>query len=108
MSTETTPETVGARIKRLRLEQQFTQRSLAAPGVTYAYISRIEAGTREPSVKALRKIAARLGVTPAYLETGVDAVTVDREILERLRRYVKDGKQAAATRTLNRVLKLAA
>jgi transcriptional regulator with XRE-family HTH domain len=65
-------ETVGARLKRLRLERGLSQRELAGPGVSYAYISRIEAGTRQPSVKALRRLAAKLGVNAAYLETGSD------------------------------------
>src|SRR5437764_6632431 len=63
-------ESIGQRLKRLRLERGFSQRELAAPGVSYAYISRIEAGARQPSVKALRKLAAKLGVTADYLETG--------------------------------------
>src|SRR5947209_8348700 len=63
-------ETIGQRLKRLRLERGMSQRELAAPGVSYAYISRIEAGTRQPSVKALRKLAAKLGVTADYLESG--------------------------------------
>lgn len=63
-------ETIGQRLKRLRLERGLSQRELAAPGVSYAYISRIEAGTRQPSVKALRRLAAKLGVTAEYLETG--------------------------------------
>src|SRR5947209_17185396 len=63
-------ETIGQRLKRLRLERGFSQRELAAPGVSYAYISRIEAGTRQPSVKALRRLASKLAVTPDYLETG--------------------------------------
>jgi transcriptional regulator with XRE-family HTH domain len=73
MSSETPPaagETIGQRLKRLRLEGGLSQRELAAPGVSYAYISRIEAGTRQPSVKALRKLAAKLGVSADYLETG--------------------------------------
>lgn len=65
-------ETIGVRLKRLRLERGLSQRELAAPGVSYAYISRIEAGTRQPSVKALRRLAAKLGVTADYLETGSD------------------------------------
>src|SRR5947207_10729411 len=65
-------ETIGERLKRLRLERGFSQRELAAPGVSYAYISRIEAGTRQPSVKALRRLAAKLNVTADYLETGSD------------------------------------
>lgn len=63
-------ETVGERIKRLRRERGLSQRAVAEPGVSYAYISRIEAGTRQPSVKALRKIAAKLDVSADYLETG--------------------------------------
>jgi transcriptional regulator with XRE-family HTH domain len=63
-------ETIGQRLKRLRLERGLSQRELAAPGVSYAYISRIEAGTRQPSVKALRRLAGKLAVTAEYLETG--------------------------------------
>jgi transcriptional regulator with XRE-family HTH domain len=65
-------ETIGERLKRLRRDRGFSQRELAAPGVSYAYISRIEAGTRQPSVKALRRLAAKLGVSADYLETGSD------------------------------------
>ena len=67
-----TPETVGERLRRLRLERGLSQRDLSSPGVSYAYISRIEAGARRPSVKALRMLAKKLGVTPGYLETGSD------------------------------------
>ncbi len=64
------PETVGERLRRLRLERGLSQRDLSSPGVSYAYISRIEAGARRPSVKALRMLAKKLGVTAEYLETG--------------------------------------
>ena len=47
------------------------------PGVSYAYISRIEAGARTPSVKALRKLSQKLGVSVEYLETGRDIREVD-------------------------------
>src|SRR5437588_1937370 len=65
-------ESIGQRLKRLRLERGLSQRELAAPGVSYAYISRIEAGSRQPSVKALRRLATKLGVSADYLETGSD------------------------------------
>jgi len=74
-------ETIGQRLKRLRLERKLSQRELAAPGVSYAYISRIEAGTRQPSVKALRRLAAKLNVSADYLETGLEIdPAADREI----------------------------
>src|SRR6267142_6393298 len=64
------PESIGQRLRRLRLEGQLSQRELSSPGISYAYISRIEAGARRPSVKALRMLAEKLGVTADYLETG--------------------------------------
>ncbi|HYZ79286.1 MAG TPA: helix-turn-helix transcriptional regulator, partial [Gaiellaceae bacterium] len=63
-------ETIGQRLRRLRTERRLSQRELSSPGVSYAYISRIEAGTRQPSVKALRMLARKLGVSAEYLETG--------------------------------------
>src|SRR2546421_8750491 len=63
-------ETIGQRLRRLRTERRLSQRELSSPGVSYAYISRIEAGARQPSVKALRKLAQKLGVSADYLETG--------------------------------------
>lgn len=75
------PETIGVRLRRLRLERGLSQRELAGPGVSYAYISRIEAGTRRPSVKALRTLARTLGVSPEYLETGSELRDVDEREL---------------------------
>src|SRR5205085_10746593 len=51
---ESQAETIGQRLRRLRTERRLSQRELSSPGVSYAYISRIEAGTRQPSVKAPR------------------------------------------------------
>jgi transcriptional regulator with XRE-family HTH domain len=67
-------ESIGERVKCLRLERGISQRDLAEPGISYAYISRIEAGNRQPSEKTLRALAKRLGVTVLYLEMGSDSV----------------------------------
>jgi transcriptional regulator with XRE-family HTH domain len=77
VSQASSAETIGARLKRLRLQRGFSQRDLSSPGVSYAYISRIEAGARTPSVKALRKLSQKLGVSVEYLETGRDIRDVD-------------------------------
>ena len=69
---EAAAETIGQRLRRLRHERRLSQRELSSPGVSYAYISRIEAGTRQPSVKALRMLARKLGISAEYLETGSD------------------------------------
>lgn len=70
-------EPIGRRLKRLRLARGFSQRDLSSPGVSYAYISRIEAGARTPSVKAIRKLAEKLDVTTEYLEKGNDLTQTD-------------------------------
>jgi transcriptional regulator with XRE-family HTH domain len=77
VSEASSAETIGARLKRLRLQRGLSQRDLSSPGVSYAYISRIEAGARTPSVKALRKLAQKLKVSVEYLETGRDIRDVD-------------------------------
>jgi transcriptional regulator with XRE-family HTH domain len=77
VSQANSAETIGARLKRLRLQRGLSQRDLSSPGVSYAYISRIEAGARTPSVKALRKLSQKLEVSVEYLETGRDIREVD-------------------------------
>jgi len=74
-------ETIGQRLRRLRHERGLSQRELSSPGVSYAYISRIEAGARRPSVKALRMLAKKLGVSADYLETGSEIRDTDEREL---------------------------
>lgn len=78
-------ETIGERVKRLRLDAGLSQRECSCPGVSYAYISRIEAGTRTASVKALRRLAEKLGVSVEYLETGHDNTPTDALATELMR-----------------------
>lgn len=81
MISRSANESIGDRLRRLRLEHGLSQREIASRGVSNAYISRIEAGTRTPSVKAIRKLAEKIGVTPEYLELGIDATPrEDREL----------------------------
>src|SRR5919197_3756898 len=63
-------ETIGERIRRLRLAQGLSQRELSGPGVSYAYVSRSEGNQRKPSLKAIRLLARKLDVDPGYIETG--------------------------------------
>src|SRR3989442_7898059 len=62
---------VGDGIGGRRLQLGLSQRELACEGVSYAYISRIEANTRRPSVRVLRKLAPKLAVSAHWLETGL-------------------------------------
>ena len=60
----------GSRLRRLRLERGLSQRDLAEPHYTAAYISTVEAGKRRPSRPALDHFAQRLGVGVDQLLTG--------------------------------------
>jgi tetratricopeptide (TPR) repeat protein len=68
------PIAAGNRVKEARERAGLSQRQLAFPGCSAAYISRIEAGTRTPSERVLRELGERLGVSEAWLATGVEAV----------------------------------
>jgi transcriptional regulator with XRE-family HTH domain len=57
------PRSIGDRIRERRRELGLSQRDLSQPGISYAYISRIESGQQRPSLKALRKLAPRLETT---------------------------------------------
>lgn len=68
---------IGARIRDRRLALGLSQRDLSTRGTSYAYISRIETGTRRPSVRALRQLAPKLGVSVYWLETGNEDPAVE-------------------------------
>lgn len=55
---------VGARLKAARTRAGLTQRALAEPRYTKAYISALENGLIKPSMAALRFLARRLGTVP--------------------------------------------
>lgn len=61
---------IGTRLRRLRLARGLTQKELAAPKYTHAYVSSIEAGHRRPSRAALEHFASKLGVEVEELLTG--------------------------------------
>jgi tetratricopeptide (TPR) repeat protein len=66
------PIAVGGRLRQARQAAGLTQRQLSFEGCTAAYVSRIEAGARVPSLQILREFAKRLGVSADYLATGQD------------------------------------
>ena len=72
------PETIPQRIIRLRRERGLTQRDISGPGVSHAYVSRIEKKQRWPSIRAIRVMAERIGVLAEYLETGRNETATDR------------------------------
>lgn len=78
------PDAVGLRLKASREAAGLSQRALAFPGCSPAYISRVEAGERIPSLQVIRELGRRLGVTEDYLARGApnQAAPDDPRLLE--------------------------
>jgi tetratricopeptide (TPR) repeat protein len=71
------PAAVGERLREARERAGLTQRDLAFPGCSPAYISRIESGDRIPSLQLLRELGRRLNVSEDYLATGANRAAPD-------------------------------
>ncbi|MFF3073783.1 helix-turn-helix domain-containing protein [Kitasatospora sp. NPDC057904] len=83
---------IGRRIQQLRAERGLTQRALAEPAYTAAYVSTLESGKARPSDTALRYLAGRLGVSAEQLATGRPA-----HLATDLRSRLADARQALCT-----------
>ncbi len=68
------PVAVGRRLYEAREEAGLSQRELAFPGCSAAYISRIERGERIPSLQVMRELARRTGVSEAALAYGRESL----------------------------------
>jgi tetratricopeptide (TPR) repeat protein len=84
------PKELGLRLRQAREKAGLSQRQLSFPGCTAAYISRLEAGARVPSLQMINQLAMRLEVSGQWLATGVDdepaspTELVDAEVALRL------------------------
>jgi tetratricopeptide (TPR) repeat protein len=78
------PAAVGRRLRDARERAGLSQRQLSFEGCSPAYISRIEAGERIPSLQLLREMGRRLGVSEDWLATGLDRdlLAEDRTLLD--------------------------
>jgi transcriptional regulator with XRE-family HTH domain len=64
---------LGSRVRKLREHERWTQKVLAdRAGLDRSYIAGIEAGLRNPSLKALHKVARGLGVSLSQLVANID------------------------------------
>ena len=76
------PKLVGERLRAAREKAGLSQGKLAFEGCTTAYISRIEAGTRIPSLQILTELARRLEVPVDYLARGASQGVADDPVAE--------------------------
>lgn len=98
MAKRDDPETIGRRVQELRRRRGLTQRQLAEPAYTPAYVSTVEAGRVRPSDEALHHLADRLGVAYEELATGRPAglATDLRLRLTEAQRALTDGEAERA------------
>ncbi|AIG79701.1 XRE family transcriptional regulator [Amycolatopsis japonica] len=98
-------EEVGGRLRRLRAERGLTQRELAEPHYTAAYVSSVETGARTPSGDAVRHFATRLGMDTGEL-LGVtsprDDVRLDLDIAAAAADFLAGNGSAPKMRRLAR------
>src|SRR5437764_3214488 len=66
------PRELGIRLRSARENAGLSQRQLAFLGCTAAYISRLEAGARVPSLQMVNQLALRLDVSAQWLAAGVE------------------------------------
>ncbi|MGZ6365810.1 MAG: helix-turn-helix domain-containing protein, partial [Ktedonobacteraceae bacterium] len=60
-------QSVGAKLRAARLARKLTQSQLAQPDFSVSYVSAIERGQIQPSLRALEIFAQRLGVSSTEL-----------------------------------------
>ena len=98
---------LGTRMRRLRLARGMTQKELADPKYSYAYVSTIEAGRRTPSREAIEHFASRLGVTADELLTGRPADLAPQLELRLMEARVASsaGRSEEADQELNAIAK---
>src|SRR6266571_3444623 len=94
MSHEQEGQLVGAKIRMMRLARKMTQSQLAKPDFSISYISAIERGQIQPSLRALAILASRLGL-PSTQPLTVNTVE-----------DTTDGSLLSGSRRLNEVIEL--
>ncbi|MFB6636005.1 helix-turn-helix domain-containing protein [Streptomyces chartreusis] len=72
-----TQPSFGRRLRQLRQQQGKTQADLAGPGMSTAYLSRLESGDRPPTTRVLEYLAQRLHVPGTAFEESEPVGLVD-------------------------------
>lgn len=89
-------ETLGQRIRRLRLERGLSLAKVSGGDFSRAFLNQVELGRSQPSTRVLRVIAGRLDTQVDFLLEGRQP-GVDRELaLERARVLVANGSPRRA------------
>ena len=69
---------MGERVRQLRIARGLTQTELAGERFSKEYVSQIERGKTRPTGETVEWLSGRLGVDPSFLETGVSSSERER------------------------------
>ena len=84
------PIALGERLRAARKRSGLSQSALAGRACSAAYISRIEAGERVPSLQLLELLARRLGVSRSWLAQGADRAAGRQQITPDVRQRLAE------------------
>lgn len=90
-------DSLGDRVRELRLQRGLTQEELAGSRFSKEYLSQIERGVSRPTRTTIHWLAERLGADPTFLETGVGG---ELELLERAEELLERQEYAAVCEVL--------
>jgi tetratricopeptide (TPR) repeat protein len=93
-------DSLGDRVRDLRLQRGLTQEELAGSRFTKEYLSQIERGVSRPTRTTIAWLAHRLGADAAYLETGVGG---ELEVVERAEELLEQQDYAGVCEALDGV-----
>ncbi|MFZ5354155.1 MAG: helix-turn-helix domain-containing protein [Bacillota bacterium] len=96
---------LGNRIKKARKEHNLSQEELAGATFTKSYISKIERGMVNPSMKALEIIASRLGMPVAYFIGNETEMAYDPAMLLEAQKLFEAHKYDDSLKKLKEILK---
>src|SRR5262245_9307665 len=99
-------ETLGQRLRDLRLRRGISQAQLAFPELSDSYVSLIESDKRIPAPAVIELLARKLGCSASYLESGVsdEVVTELREMLQYGEISLQNGEAEEARVTFAKIL----
>src|SRR5918992_2972416 len=91
-------ETLGQRLRDLRMRRGMSQAQLAFPELSDSYISLIESDKRIPAPAVVELLARKLGCSATYLVSGVSEQTVNeiRTVLEYAKIAMENGEAGEA------------
>ncbi|SRR6266545_1307621 len=99
-------ETLGQRLRDLRVRCGISQAQLAFPELSDSYVSLIESDKRVPAPAVIQLLARKLGCSPSYLESGVTDEVADglRMTLQYAELSLQNGEAAEARDSFAKVI----